>query len=82
MKILGGVVMMIVSILLYTVILWLVNYNGFINEKIKLASISYSTLAYVHAGMSSWIADLKPLFGRYWNLIQDSVKESQPPSTG
>src|SRR5205085_11014471 len=38
-KILGGVVMMIVVILFYSIMIWLVNYYGGINEKIKSASI-------------------------------------------
>lgn len=81
-KILGGIVMMLVSVFVYSVILWLGNYYGLINEKIKLASYTYPTLEEIPAISKTLILDLKPIFQRYWELIQDSVGDHPTPSPG
>ncbi|MGB4849823.1 MAG: CvpA family protein [Saprospiraceae bacterium] len=81
-KIMGGIVMMLVSVFVYSVLLWLINYYGLINEKIKLASFSYPTLEAIPATSKNLILDLKPIFQRYWELIQDSVGDHPTTTPG
>ncbi len=81
-KIMGGVLMLLVSVFVYSVLLWLVNYYGLINEKIKLASYTYPTLETIPATSKTLILDLKPIFQRYWELIQGSVGDHPTPTPG
>lgn len=81
-KIIGGIVMLLFSILLYTIVLSMLNFNGMINEKIKLASCSYQSLKPIHQVFSSLVTDLKPVFQRYWQLIQGSVNDPKTLPSG
>lgn len=81
-KILGGIVMMIVGILFYSVFIWLANYYGLINEKTEMASFTYKTLNVISSAMNSLVTDLKPVFQRYWELIQNSVGKEKSPTPG
>jgi len=81
-KVLGGIVMMLACIFLYSIILWLVDYYGLINEKMKLASYTYKLLEAIPAASRTLVLDLKPVFQRYWELIQDSVGDPKTPTSG
>ena len=71
--------MLIVGIVLYSLMLWVMNDFSLLNDKFKTTSLSYRTLEVIPAKAGSLILDLKPIFQRYWDLIQDSIKENQTP---
>ncbi len=81
-KILGGLVMVIVGVVLYSLILWVISDFHLINEKIKSASITYPTLEAIPSKAGSFVLDFKHVFQRYWELIQESVNENQTPAPG
>ena len=81
-KILGGIVMMIVVIFFYTLILWWVNTFGLISEKMKLQSITYETLEVIPSKASVVVGEFKIIFKRYWELINELLKEQPSPATG
>lgn len=80
-KSLGGVVMMIVSMFLYSFLLWgIVQFNGN-NTNTTSKSYSYSVLEKIPVGTNSFFAEFKPLFRRYWELMDKTMKEGNTPST-
>jgi membrane protein required for colicin V production len=81
-KILGGIVMMLVAIFFYTLILWWVNTFGLIGEKMKLASLTYETLETIPSKASVVVGEFKTIFKRYWELINELLKEQPSPSSG
>ncbi|HZV71153.1 MAG TPA: CvpA family protein [Saprospiraceae bacterium] len=81
-KVLGGIVMMLACVFMYSILLWLVNYYGLVNEKMKLASYTYKPLEAIPAASRTLVLDLKPVFQRYWELIQESVGDPKTPTSG
>ncbi len=81
-KVLGGIVMMFVGIIFYSFLLWLINSFGLIGEKLKLASIGYETLEAIPTKARAIVEEFKPLFRRYWELMQESIRERQSTTPG
>jgi len=81
-KIQGGIVMMLIGIIVFSFLLLMVNSFGLINEKIKLGSISYQTLEVIPVKSRALLSEFKPIFNRYWELMQDSVSKKQTPAVG
>lgn len=81
-KILGGVVMMLMGVIFYSFLLLMVNQFNLIGEKIKLASISYKTLETIPVNARVLAEEFKPLFRRYWELMQESTRESSSGTPG
>jgi hypothetical protein len=81
-KILGGVVMMLTGIIVYSLIVWVVSLSNLIREKDKLSSKSYETLEIIPLKAKLAGEEFKTLFNRYWKLLQDSAGEEKPSSPG
>ena len=81
-KILGGMVMLIVGIAFYSLVLWVINDLSLLNDKIKSTSISYPTLQAIPEKAGSFVLDFKHVFQRYWELLQESVKENKTSPPG
>jgi uncharacterized membrane protein required for colicin V production len=81
-KIQGGIVMMLMGILVYSFLILMVNSFGLVSEKIKLASISYQTLEVIPLKSRALVSEFKPIFNRYWELMQDSVSKKETPAVG
>jgi len=74
--------MMLIGIIVFSFLLLMVNSFGLINEKIKLSSISYQTLEVIPVKSRALLSEFKPIFNRYWELMQDSVSKKQTPAVG
>ncbi len=81
-KVLGGVVMMLTGIIVYSLIVWLVNLSNLIREKDKLSSRSYETLEIIPSKAKLVSEEFKTLFNRYWKLLQESASEEKPTTPG
>jgi membrane protein required for colicin V production len=75
-KILGGIIMLIVGIIFYSMLLWPINQFGMIGEKSKQTSLSYNALEAMPLKAKSLAEDLKPLFSRFWQLMEDTIREA------
>ena len=79
-KALGGVVMMIFSMLVFSFLLWgFVQYN-WISSNARSKSYSYGVLEKIPVGTSSFLAEFKPLFRLYWELMDKTMKEGNTPT--
>ena len=76
-KIIGGIIMTCFAVLLYSLLLWPVNQFGWIGDKAKETSMTYSTLAAIPEKSRSFIEKFKPLFSRYWQLMEQTIEESK-----
>jgi len=76
-KIIGGIIMTCLAVLFYSLLLWPVNQFGWIGDKAKETSMSYSTLVSIPEKSRSFIEKFKPLFSRYWQLMEQTIEESK-----
>jgi len=79
-KILGGIVMLCMGIIFYSMILWPLNQFRMVGEKAKQSSISYPTLEAMPVKARSVVEEFKPLFSRYWQLMEETIQEAQSTS--
>jgi hypothetical protein len=78
-KSLGGVVLMFVSMLVYSFLIWSTVQFGWIGPTIKERSYSYSILEQIPVRTGSFFTEFKPLFSRYWELMDKTMKEGNTP---
>lgn len=76
-KIFGGLIMTGLAILFYTILLWPINQFGMIGTKAKQTSLSYATLITIPEKSRTWIEKFKPLFSRYWQLMEETIDENK-----
>jgi len=76
-KIFGGLIMTALAILFYSLLLWPINQFGMIGSKAKETSMSYSTLVSIPEKSRSFFEKFKPLFSRYWQLMEETIDESK-----
>jgi membrane protein required for colicin V production len=76
-KIIGGIIMTCLAVLFFSLLLWPVNQFGWIGDKSKETSITYSTLVSIPDKSRTFIQKFKPLFSRYWQLMEQTIEESK-----
>lgn len=79
-KSLGGVVLMIVSMITFSFLIWSIVQVGWIGTTTKEKSYSYAILEQVPIRTGSFMAEFKPLFRRYWELMDKTMKEGNTPA--
>jgi hypothetical protein len=75
----GGVVMMLVSMVVYSFLIWAIVQFGWIGPNVKTKSYSYPILEQVPMKTKSFIVEFKPLFSRYWELMEKTMHEDKAP---
>ncbi len=73
----AGIIMILFSILIYGLLLGAMETSGILNKEIKEASISYPVLKPIPVYAGKTIEISKPIFSKYWQLLQETVQESQ-----
>jgi uncharacterized membrane protein required for colicin V production len=76
-KILGGIVMLLVGMLFYSMVLWPLNQFGMIGQKSKETSITYKTIEAVPVKADVMIKKFQPVFKRYWELMEQIIQENK-----
>ena len=74
-KVFAGLIMACMGILFFSLVLWPINQFGMIGDQAKQSSISYETLEGVPGKARIFIEKFKPLFNRYWELMQQTIEE-------
>jgi membrane protein required for colicin V production len=80
-KIIGGVIMLIVGVLFYSMLLWPINQFNMIGEKSKASSMSYKTLETIPLKTRTFVEGFKPLFNHFWEVMEDTIQEAQTKSS-
>lgn len=80
-KIIGGIIMLIVGVLFYSMVLWPINQFGMIGEKSKASSFSYKTLETIPLKTRTFVEGFKPLFSHFWQVMEDTIEEAQQKET-
>lgn len=75
-KILGGIIMLCVGIIFYSMVLWPINQFGMMGEKSKQSSISFKTLEAMPVKAKALAEAAKPLFSRFWQLMEETIRET------
>ncbi|HJW29662.1 MAG TPA: CvpA family protein, partial [Saprospiraceae bacterium] len=76
-KSIGGVVMMLVAMIVYSILIWAIVQFGWIGEKTTSKSYSYPVLSQVAHRMRSFAEEFRPLFRRYWDLMDQTFQEGK-----
>ena len=76
-KVGGGFVMMMAGILVYGFVFWLITQFGWIGEKTKSTSYTYTLVSKIPSQTGAFIEEFKPLFRRYWELTQETIQETR-----
>jgi membrane protein required for colicin V production len=76
-KIIGGVIMLIVGVLFYSMLLWPINQFNMIGEKAKASSMSYKTLETIPLKTRTFVEGFKPLFNHFWEVMENTIQEAQ-----
>ena len=76
-KVFAGLIMVCMGILFFSLVLWPINQFGMIGEQAKKSSISYETVEAIPGKARSFIEKFKPLFNRYWELMQQTIDEGK-----
>jgi|GEM_PF-1270370 len=71
----GGVVMMLVSMTVYSFLIWMVVQFGWMGDTTKTKSYSYPVVEQVPVKTKSFLLEFKPLFSRYWELMEKTMHE-------
>lgn len=80
-KIIGGVIMMMLAIFFYGLLLWPINQFGMIGQQTKEKSLTYTTLVSIPERSKTFIEKFKPIFHRYWQLMENTIEESKSKET-
>jgi uncharacterized membrane protein required for colicin V production len=78
----GGVIMMVVSMLVYSFLIWAIVQFGWIGTEVKTKSYSYPIIEKVPVSTQNFMAEFKPLFRRYWELMEKTMHEGNTPPAG
>ena len=76
-QIFGGIVQMLMAVLVYCILLWPINQFGMIGATAKEKSLSYPTLAAMPENAKSLFLALKPVFSRYWELMETTIEDTK-----
>jgi len=76
-KILAGLLMLCMGVLFFSFMLWPLNQFAMLGEKAKQESISYAVLEGIPDKARHFIGKFKPLFNRYWELMQQTIEEGK-----
>ena len=74
----AGIIMLLFSILIYGLLLGALDATRWLNNDIKQTSVSYPALKSIPIQAGKVVEISKPVFKNYWQLLQETVKESQP----
>ncbi len=74
----GGVVMMLVSMVVYSYVIWAIVQFGWIGPEAKTKSYAYPLLEQVPVKTKTFIEEFRPLFRRYWDLMEKTLNEGDP----
>jgi len=77
-KSIGGVVMMIMSMTMYSFLIWAMVQFGWMDDHMKSKSYSYPVLEQLPIKTKSFIVEFRPLFSRYWDLMEKTFQEGDP----
>lgn len=80
-KIIGGIIMLIVGVLFYSMMLWPLNQFEMIGEKSKTSSVSYKTLETIPLKTRTFVEGFKPLFNHFWEVMDETIQEAQQKET-
>ena len=78
----GGVIMMLVSMVVFSFLIWGIVQFGWIGTEVKTKSYSYPIVEKVPVSTKNFLAEFKPLFRRYWELMDKTMHEGNTPPTG
>jgi len=78
----GGVIMMLVSMLVFSFLVWGIVQFGWIGTEVKTKSYSYPIVEKVPVGTKNFLEEFKPLFRRYWELMDKTMHEENSMPTG
>jgi len=76
-KVFAGLIMACLGILFFSFMLWPLNQFGMIGDQAKQSSISYDTLEAIPGKARNFIEKFKPVFNRYWELMQQTIEEGK-----
>lgn len=80
-KVLGGILMVFAGVILYSFILLALDQLNMLGTKMKETSISYSFIEEIPGKARAVIEEFKPLFRRYWELMQETIHEGKSEPT-
>ena len=72
-KIQGGILLSFMMIVMYSVIIWFLDRTQLISDHQRLASKTYPYLIELPAKMQAFLMEFKPLFEKFWQLVQDVI---------
>jgi membrane protein required for colicin V production len=72
-KIQGGIILSFLMIVTYSVIIWFLDKTQLISDHQRLASRTYPFLVELPAKMQTFLMEFKPLFEKFWQLVQDVI---------
>lgn len=75
-KSIGGVMMSLLFVVIYSVIIWFLNEAKTINQNTKDQSITYTYLEPIPASARNSIQSLKPAFKGFWEKSMEAFDES------
>jgi len=76
-KIIGGIIMLFVGVLFYSMVLWPINQFGMIGEKSKASSFTYKALETIPLKTRTFVEGFKPLFSHFWELMEETIQEAR-----
>ncbi len=75
-KLLGGIVMTITGILIFGLMLGAIHQFNLIKTASKESSLTYKFLKPIPEKASAFVETFKPLFRKYWESMEETVKEN------
>ena len=76
-KVIAGLIMTCMGILFFSLVLWPINQFGWIGDHAKQTSMSYEILEGIPEKARTLLEKFKPLFNRYWELMQQTIEEGK-----
>lgn len=76
-KVFAGIIMVCMGILFFSLIVWPLNQFGMIGDQAKQTSITYETIEDIPGKARNFLEKFKPLFNRYWELMQQTIEEGK-----
>lgn len=69
--------MLLATVVVFSFLANFVVQLGWVGEKTTATSYTYSTLSRIPAYTKSIAAEFRPLFGRYWDLMENTYREGK-----
>ncbi len=73
-KVQGGIILSFLMMVVYSVIIWFLDRTNLISDIQRSASITYPFLESLPGKMQAVLADFKPIFEKFWDLVTDVIK--------